>query len=124
TVLRGSALREQTEAGLRRARRLDTIWGIAAALWIITGLWRLFGGVEKPLAYYLANHRFMAKMVLFVLIVALGISPMITLTRARSALCRRLDRRVFVWSSAKRIQLIGQVQAPLALAMVFLAPAM
>ena len=60
TVLRGSALREQTEAGLRRALRLDTIWGIAAALWMITGLWRLFGGVEKPLAYYLANHWFMA----------------------------------------------------------------
>jgi len=124
TVLRGSALREQTEAGLRRALRLDTIWGIAAALWIITGLWRLFGGVEKPLAYYLANHWFMAKMGLFVLIVALEISPMITLTRARSALRRRLDPLAIVAPAAKRIQLIGHVQATLALAMVFLAAAM
>ena len=125
TVLRGSALREPfTPSSLRRALRLDAIWGIAAALWIITGLWRLFGGTEKPLAYYLANHWFMAKMGCFLLIFVLEISPMVTLTRARAALRQGLDAEAIVVPAAKRIALIGHVQATIALAMVFMAVAM
>lgn len=125
TVLRGSALREPfTPSSLQRALRLDTIWGIAAALWIITGLWRLFGGTEKPMAYYMANHWFMAKMGLFVLVVLLEISPMLTLVRARSALRRGLDPSTIVVPVGKRIALIGHVQATIMLVMIFMAVAM
>ena len=35
------------EAGLRRVLRADTAWGIAAFLWISTGLIRAFGGFER-----------------------------------------------------------------------------
>lgn len=125
TVLRGSALREPfTASSLRRALRLDVIWGIAAALWIITGLWRLFGGTEKPLAYYLANHWFMAKMGLFLVVVLLEISPMLTLMRARSAMRRGLDPAAIVVPAGKRIAIIGHVQATIMLAMIFMAVAM
>jgi putative membrane protein len=125
TVLRGSALREPfTASSLKRALRLDLIWGIAAALWIVTGLWRLFGGIEKPAAYYMANHWFMAKMGGFLLIFILEISPMVTLTRARAALRQGRDAADIVVPTARRIALIGHVQATIALAMIFLATAM
>lgn len=124
TVLRGSALREGTTTALKRALRLDAIWGIAAALWIATGLWRLLGGIEKPLAYYLANHWFMAKMGLFVLIFALEIPVMLRLAKARSALARGGDALGITDPAARRIAIIGHVQATLALAMIFMAVAM
>ncbi|MEO6367452.1 MAG: DUF2214 family protein [Steroidobacteraceae bacterium] len=125
TVLRGSALRETfTPSSLKRALRLDAIWGIAAALWIVTGLWRLFGATEKPPIYYVENHWFMAKMACFLLIFLLEIGPMVTLMRARAALRQGLDAAAIVVPAARRIALIGHLQATIALAMVFMAVAM
>jgi putative membrane protein len=125
TVLRGSALREPlTASSLKRALRLDNIWGIAAALWIVTGLWRLFGGIEKPLAYYLSNNWFLAKMGCFALIFVLEIWPMLTLMRARLALGRGADPASIVAPAAKGIALIGHLQATIALVMIFMAVAM
>ena len=125
-VLRGSALRESpTVEALRRAFRMDTIWGIAAALWVITGLWRVFGHTEKPTAYYFDNHWFLAKMGLFVLIVLLEIGPMLTFMRWRKALRGGATPASFVTPGAgKRIAIIGHVQATLALLMIFAAVAM
>lgn len=125
TVLRGSALREPfAPLSLKRALRLDLIWGIAAVLWIATGLWRLLGGIEKPLAYYMANHWFMAKMGCFVLIALLEVWPMVVLTRARIALRHGRDAAAIVVPAGGRIALIGHVQATIALAMIFMAVAM
>ncbi len=126
TVLRGSALRETpTVQSLRRAFRMDLIWGIAAALWIVTGLWRVFGHVEKPAGYYLANHLFLAKMVLFLLIFALEIGPMLTLIRWRKGLRAGVEPASLVTpAAARRIAITGHVQATLALLMIFLAVAM
>jgi putative membrane protein len=124
-VLRGSALREPlTASSLKRALRLDNIWGIAAALWIVTGLWRLFGGIEKPLTYYLSNHLFLAKMGCLALIFLLEIWPMVTLMRVRLALGRGGDPAPIIGPAAKGIALIGHVQATIALVMIFLAVAM
>src|SRR5437867_1717957 len=55
----------------------DTIWGIAAVLWLGSGLARAFGGFEKGTVYYLHNHWFLTKMACFVLILVLEIAPMI-----------------------------------------------
>lgn len=124
-VLRGSALRESfTPSSLQRALRMDTIWGIAAALWVITGLWRLFGATEKPLAWYMANHWFMAKMSCFVLIVLLEMWPMVVLTRVRAALRKGLDAAAIVVPAGTRIAVIGHVQATIALVMIFMAVSM
>ena len=63
------SLREPSDArAIRRALVADTWWGIAAAVWITTGLWRLIAGTEKPTGYYLANHAFYAKMAMLLAI--------------------------------------------------------
>ena len=125
-VLRGGALRESpTMESLRRAFRLDTIWGIAAALWLFTGLWRLFGHTEKPTEYYFHNHWFLVKMALFLLIVLLEIGPMLTLTRWRKAVRSGAAPASFVTPAAgKRIAIVGHIQATLALLMIFAAVSM
>ncbi|MGH7449315.1 MAG: DUF2214 family protein, partial [Longimicrobiales bacterium] len=51
-------------AALRRAFHADAIWGMAALVWISTGLLRAFAGLEKGSAYYLQNHAFWLKMTL------------------------------------------------------------
>src|SRR2546429_7101465 len=58
-------------------------WGVAAVLWIGTGLARAFGGFEKGSFYYLHNHFFWAKMGLFAGILLLELRPMIGLIRWR-----------------------------------------
>jgi putative membrane protein len=84
--LRGRALKGPLDrAGLQRLFAADNVWGIAAALWLVTGLLRAFGGLEKGSAFYLASPLFWLKMALFVLIVALEVWPMVTLIRWRRA---------------------------------------
>lgn len=82
--LRGRALRGTLDdAGLRRVFAADNVWGIAAALWLVTGLLRAFAGFEKGSAFYLGSALFWTKMTLFVLVVALEIRPMLTLMHWR-----------------------------------------
>jgi putative membrane protein len=64
---------------LRTIFYADALWGIAAVLWLVTGLWRAFGGLERGGAYYLQEPLFHAKLGLFGLLVALEIWPMVTL---------------------------------------------
>lgn len=66
----------------------DLMWGIAALLWLVTGLGRAFGGLEKGTDWYLANHWFYAKMTLFVAVLILEAWPMVTFIRWRAALGR------------------------------------
>lgn len=86
---RARALAGELEArGLRRVFYADSWWGVAALLWIGTGLVRAFGGLEKGTAYYLHNHLFWGKMTLLGLILLLELRPMITLIRWRTQLAR------------------------------------
>lgn len=84
---RASALsrlgKSKDESGIKDVLTADNLWGIAAALWLITGLWRAFGGLEKGSAYYLHNAAFIIKMTLFALVFALELKPMITFIRWR-----------------------------------------
>ncbi|HEU4827566.1 MAG TPA: DUF2214 family protein [Gemmatimonadales bacterium] len=113
---RSRALRGDVQlADVRRALVADTWWGVAAALWLATGLWRLFGGTEKATGYYLSNHVFLLKMGLFVAILLLELGPMMTLTRWRQDLRRggtpALDR-------ARRISTVSAIEAALVIAIV------
>lgn len=119
---RGRSLRDQLDAaGLRRAFYADTWWGIAAVVWIGTGLLRAFGGFEKGSVYYLHNHFFLAKMGLLALILVLEVKPMITLIRWRIEVGhgRQPDT-----SAAARIARISVLQAVLLILMVLAATAM
>jgi len=124
-LTRGNVLREElTPQSLKRAFSADTLWGLAAALWVITGIWRLVK-LEKGPDYYFANHFFIAKMSLFVVILLLEAWPMIVLIRWRSALRRGLNvQELAPTGTAKRIATISHVEALLVVLMVFFAAAM
>src|SRR6266496_2543023 len=67
----------KTVEDLRRVFVADNLWGLAAFLWISTGLLRAFGGLEKGASYYLHDRVFYIKMGLFVTILILEIWPMV-----------------------------------------------
>lgn len=126
-VERGAALREQpaSAASLRRAFRNDTVWGVAAVLWISTGLWRLLAGTEKAPQYYYSNVLFQAKMALLVLILVLEALPMATLIRWRLALARGEEaERVAAPAAARRVATFSQAEALLVVLMVCAAVGM
>lgn len=125
-VMRGSLLKGPLTADtMRRVFRMDTFWGVAAALWLVTGLWRVFGATEKATAYYWANHLFLAKMTLFVAVFALEMLPMLIVLRWRRKLRAGQSPTVFVTPvDAKRVSLLGHIEATLLLVMIFLAVAM
>src|SRR5262245_56456369 len=86
---RSRALKGPLDAnGLRRVFTADNVWGIAAALWLATGLLRAFAGLEKGTQFYLGSHLFWTKLALFALVVLIELWPMITLIRWRAALRR------------------------------------
>jgi putative membrane protein len=109
---------------VRRAFAADTWWGVAAGLWLTTGLWRLLASVEKPTSYYMQNHVFYTKMGFFVLILILEISPMIALIRWRRDAGRNRESWTPDESVAARISTISYIEAALVLAMVLAATAM
>ena len=123
---RGTALRRMPpdDESLSRAFVADTWWGIAAAVWILTGLGRLFGGTEKATSYYLHNHLFLTKMLLLVVILALETWPMITLIRLRTLRGRGALDAASRGGAARRIATISVVEAVVVAVMVGLAVAM
>jgi putative membrane protein len=125
-IARGTALREPpSNAALRRAFRSDATWGFAALLWIVTGVWRLLEGIEKPTAYYLANPVFHAKMGLFLLILLLELWPMLTLMRWRRTFSAgESAERLMTSGPGRRIATISHIEALLVVAMVFVAVAL
>ena len=119
---RSRALKEVTDAkNIQRALYADTLWGIAALLWITTGLARAFAGLEKGSAYYLANDVFWVKMILLGLVLLLEIWPMVTLIRWRIQLGRG---ETINTEPASRFAWISVLQTLLVVAMVFAATAM
>ena len=84
--LRATRLREAKAGGSPSGILVaDNLWGIAALLWIVTGLMRAFAGFEKGSAYYLQNPWFWIKMGLFLFLFLLELWPMITFIRWRIA---------------------------------------
>jgi putative membrane protein len=87
--LRGLRLRElaqdRANAATRSALlRADNVWGLAALLWIATGLARVFAG-EKTTDFYMRNGFFWVKMSLFLCVFLLELRPMLAFIRWRLA---------------------------------------
>jgi putative membrane protein len=119
---RGRALLGVLDAtGLRRVFAADTWWGIAAGLWIATGLARAFAGLEKGTEYYLHSHAFWIKMILLGLVLALEVSPMLALIRWRIQFQRGEQPDT---ARSRRLAQISFVQAGLIVFMVFAATAL
>jgi putative membrane protein len=120
--MRADAFGRRLDAdGLRRLFRADAFWGVAALLWLATGIWRAFGGLEKGTSYYLHDHFFLTKLTLFTLILVLEIGPMRALIGWRIQRGRGLDPDT---TRAARYRRVSLVQLVLVVAMVFAATAM
>lgn len=107
--------------GLRRVFLADTWWGVAAGLWIVTGLIRAFAGFEKGTDYYLQNHLFLTKMGLLLLILVLEIGPMLRLIVWRRSLAQGIMPDT---TPASRYARVSMMQAVLVLLMVAAATGM
>ena len=83
--VRGRALaRPLDAAGWQQLLAADNVWGMAAGLWIASGLGRVFFGGKEP-SFYWNNGFFWVKLVLFGFVFALELTPMMTFIRVRSA---------------------------------------
>ena len=119
---RARALRGPLDtAGLRRVFHADAWWGIAALIWISTGLVRVIGGLEKGTDYYLRDHVFWGKMALLLVVLLLEIGPAVTLVRWRGQVARGVQPDT---APAERFARISYIQAVLVLLMVLAATAM
>jgi putative membrane protein len=113
--------RLKDESGIKDVLTADNLWGIAAALWLVTGLWRVFGGLEKGSGYYLGNTAFLIKMGLFAIVFALELKPMITFIQWRSRLRKRQPIDLTV---APSLALLSYIELILLVPIVSMATAM
>jgi putative membrane protein len=117
--LRGRALKGRLDGeGMRQLFLADTVWGIAAVLWVVTGLLRAFAGLEKGSQFYLASPLFWTKMALFVAVLLLETSPMATFMRWRMQLRRGQTPDT---SRARALYLVNHVEMALVVLIVFVA---
>ena len=102
--------------------RADSLWALAALLWLSTGLLRAFAGLEKATALYLGNGFFYVKMALFAAVFALEIGPMLTFIAWRRA--RAAGRKP--WESARidRLVRLNDVEVVLVVLIPFAASLM
>src|SRR5262249_32635315 len=68
----------------RRVLAADNAWGIAAILWIVSGLLRVFYG-GKETSFYWRNGFFWVRLGLFAVVFVLELAPMTTFIRVRVA---------------------------------------
>ena len=107
-------------AGLERLFAAENRWGLAVVLWIVTGLWRVLAGIEKPAFYYWTSDAFWWKMGLMAAILVLEVGPMTALIRWRIQ-----TRRGEPIDSSRAVLFarVSQIQLWLVVAMVFVATA-
>jgi putative membrane protein len=120
--MRGRALKGPLdETGLRRLFTADTLWAVAAALWIVTGLVRAFGGLEKGSQFYLSSPLFLVKMGLLIAVLLLEIWPMVTFIRWRIA---RGRGQTPTKARLGGLYAVNQIQLGIVVVMVFVASLM
>ena len=93
----------------------DNMYGIASLLWIITGMWRAFGGLEKGTDYYLESTAFLIKMTLFAAIFAAEIYPIVTFIKWRIKLKQGKE---FSLAPCRLLSLLTYIELILLTAMV------
>src|SRR6476620_1141292 len=115
---RGRALAGPLDAaGWRRLLAADNVWGVAAGLWIASGLGRVFFGGKEPIFYW-HNGFFWVKLALFGLVFALELTPMMTFIRVRAARRRHTALPRFSVNAYRRV---NNAELVLVVAIVFVA---
>ena len=121
-LLRARALRALTRGGdASQAIRADLWWGVAAFIWISTGLVRWLAGIEKPMPFYTHNWLFHTKLTLLLLVLVLEVRPIVVIGRWRSRL--RKGEPIDT-SAARAMATTSYVQLVLAVLMVMAATGM
>jgi uncharacterized membrane protein len=116
--VRGRALAGPLDdAGWKRLLAADAAWGAAAALWITSGLARVFLNGKEP-SFYWRNGFFWVKLTLFVVVFALELAPMITWGRVRAARKRGMPMPAFPLQTYRRI---NHAEMALVVTIVFVA---
>jgi|SRR5919197_873845 putative membrane protein len=117
--LRGLALRGSLDPpAFRLLFAADSAWGVAAAMWLVTGLLRAFGGLEKGSQFYLGSNVFWLKLALFATVLALEAWPMTVLIRWRR---HRRHGESPETSRAGTLYVINHVEMILVIGIVFVA---
>lgn len=117
--LRGRALKAPLDAaGFSRLFAADNVWGLAALVWIVTGLLRVFGGLEKGTQFYVHSGLFWLKLALFAVVFALEIRPMITLIHWRRS---RRRGEMPDTGNARALHAITHAEMALVIVIVFVA---
>ena len=120
--VRARALRGALDLpGIRRVLAADSWWGIAALIWVVTGVMRAFSGFEKGTTYYLQNYLFHTKLGLFLLILVLEVGPIVTFIAWRRQLAKGGAPDT---SKAARFATTSMVQVVLVVLMVITATGM
>jgi putative membrane protein len=121
--MRGRALRSPAldEVAIGRVLAADSFWGVAALLWIATGLTRVIGGLDKATDFYIHNGFFWVKMALFAGVFALEVRPMTTFIRWRIAAARGAPPDT---SHVAALARINDVEVVLVVLIVFVAAMM
>lgn len=115
---RGRALRQPLDdAGWRRLLAADSLWGLAAVLWIASGVGRVFFG-GKETVFYWRNSFFWLKLALFGIVFALELRPMMTFIGVRSA---RRNHSPLPAFPLREYQRINAAEIVLVVAIVFVA---
>lgn len=115
---RGRALaRRLDDAGWDELLTADTFWGVAAGLWIASGVGRVFFGGKEP-SFYSHNGLFWTKLGLFALVFALEVPPMVTFLRVRIARRRAAQLPQFSVEAYRRI---NHIELALVVVIVFVA---
>ena len=117
--LRGRALKGPLDRDrLRPLFAADNVWGLAALLWVATGLLRAFAGLEKGSQFYLGSSLFWTKMALFLAVGLLEIWPMATFIGWRAQLRRGETPDT---SRARALYVVSHAEMTLVVAIVFVA---
>jgi putative membrane protein len=115
---RGRALSQPLDdAGWKRLLAADTVWGIAAVLWIASGLGRVFFG-GKETSFYWRNGFFWVKLAMFGVVFALELAPMMTFIRVRKGRSQGAAVPQFSVDAYRRI---NAVELALVVTIVFVA---
>lgn len=108
----------KNEGDLSRMLISDGVWGGAALLWIVSGLMRAFGGLEKGTEWYLHHPLFQLKMALFLLVWIIEMPLMISFIKWRISI---KNGSAIDFSKLQRFRLHNDVEVVLIVALAFVA---
>lgn len=96
--------KELTSAHANTIRKFDALYGLAAVIMLVTGLSKMYW-FGKGMDYYLHNHVFWTKMLLFNVVGLLSIYPTITFLKWK----KLAQENEYIYLEEKQFKLISKI---------------